>query len=128
VIQLTPQMRILLAVQPVDFRKGIDGLAAVCRSVIKTDPFGGFIFVFRNRRKTTIKLLTYDGQGFWLFQKRLSTGRFRWWPEHEEQRVRVLAVHELQLLIWNGDPSSARVEGMWRRIESGRHREIERKI
>jgi transposase len=116
-IQLTPQMRILLAVRPVDFRKGIDGLAAVCRSVIDADPFGGYLFVFRNRRKTTIKALTYDGQGFWLFQKRLSTGRFRWWPADEGQAVRVLAVHELQLLIWNGDPCSARVAGMWRPVE-----------
>ena len=116
-IQLTPHMKILVAVEPVDFRKGIDGLAAVCRRVIMDDPFGGTLFVFRNKRQTTIKALLYDGQGFWLFQKRLSSGKFRWWPEHEEQTVRVLAVHELQLLIWNGDPSSARVAGMWRRIE-----------
>jgi transposase len=117
-IQITPQMRILLAVHPVDFRKGIDGLAAICRSVMGADPFCGWIFAFRNRRKTTIKLLTYDGQGFWLFQKRLSTGRFLWWPEREDEAVCPMAVHELQLLIWNGDPSSARVAGMWRRIAS----------
>ena len=67
-IQITPQMKILLAVHPVDFRKGIDGLAGICRSVMGADPFSGCIFAFRNRRKTTIKLLTYDGQGFWLFQ------------------------------------------------------------
>ena len=59
-IQITPHMRILLAVQPVDFRKGIDGLAAVCRSEIGADPLSGYLFVFRNRRKTAIKTLTYD--------------------------------------------------------------------
>ena len=59
-IQITPQMKILLAVRPVDFRKGIDGLAAICRNVIDADPFSGYIFAFRNRRGTTIKLLTYD--------------------------------------------------------------------
>lgn len=116
VIQITPQMRILLAVRPVDFRKGIDGLAAICRSVMGADPFSGYVFAFRNRRGTTIKLLTYDGQGFWLFQKRLSAGRFSWWPEHDQEAVCPMAVHELQLLIWNGDPSSARVARMWRRI------------
>jgi transposase len=115
-IQITPQMKILLAVRPVDFRKGIDGLAAICRSVMDADRFSGCIFVFRNRRGTTIKLLTYDGQGFWLFQKRLSAGRFRWWPEREDEAVHPMAVHELQLLIWNGDPSSAQVARMWRRI------------
>ncbi len=80
-IQLTPQMRILVAVAPVDFRRGIDGLARLCRVVLQADPFSGVAFVFRNRRATAIKLLVYDGQGFWLAHKRLSKGKFCWWPE-----------------------------------------------
>ena len=63
-IQLTPQMRILLAVKAVDFRKGIDGLAGICRHILNMDPFSGAVFIFRNRRKTAIRVLTYDGQGF----------------------------------------------------------------
>ena len=77
-IQVTPQMRILVAVEPADFRKGIDGLARLCKEALKRDPFGGGVFVFRNRRATAIKALVYDGQGFWLCHKRLSRGRFRW--------------------------------------------------
>ena len=77
-IQVTPQMEIWLAVEAVDFRRGIDGLTRVCREVLKTDPFSGYLFVFRNKRGTSIKLISYDGQGFWLCQKRLSRGRFRW--------------------------------------------------
>jgi len=77
-IQITPQMHILLAAEPIDFRKGIDGLAAVCKNILDTNPFSGYLFVFTNKKRTTIKILTYDGQGFWLFQKRLSKGRFRW--------------------------------------------------
>ena len=77
-IQVTPQMRILVAVEPADFRKGIDGLARLCKETLKRDPFGGGVFVFRNRRATAIKALVYDGQGFWLCHKRLSRGRFRW--------------------------------------------------
>ncbi len=115
-IQIMPQMRILLAVQPADFRKGIDGLAGVCRNVLEMDPFSGYVLVFRNRRKTAIKTLMYDGQGFWLCQKRLSAGRFRWWPALEGEQTHGLAAHELQLLIWNGNPGSARVSGMWRRV------------
>ena len=115
-IQIMPQMRILLAVEAVDFRKGIDGLAQVCRGVMEADPFSGYLFVFRNRRKTAIKILMYDGQGFWLAHKRLSSGQFRWWPRGNGEGVCALAAHELQLLIWAGDPGSARVEGMWRRI------------
>jgi len=59
-IQVTPQMRILVAVEAADFRKGIDGLARVCKEALGADPFGGTVFVFRNRRGTSIKLLAYD--------------------------------------------------------------------
>lgn len=79
-IQITPQMRLLVAVTPADFRRGIDGLARVCRESLGSDPFSGAVFVFRNRRGTAIKLLAYDGQGFWLCTKRLSKGKFRYWP------------------------------------------------
>jgi transposase len=116
-IQLTPQMRILLAVAPVDFRKGIDGLAAVCRQVLQADPFAGHVFVFRNRKATAIKVLIYDGQGFWLCQKRLSRGRFTWWPDNGA-RLHPMAVHELQILIWNGNPEKVNVPSPWRRIET----------
>jgi len=85
-IQLTPQMRLLLAVEPVDFRKGIDGLVAVCRQRLAADPLSGGLFVFSNRRRKALKLLVYDGQGFWLAQKRLSAGRFNWWPSPGSNR------------------------------------------
>ena len=65
-LQLSPQSRIFLATQPVDFRKGIDSLAAVCRQVLDQQPLSGAVFVFRNRSATALKLLFYDGQGFWL--------------------------------------------------------------
>ena len=71
-IQVTPQMRILVAVEPVDFRQGIDGLARVCQQVLQQDPFGGWVFVFRKRRATDVKALVDDGQGFWLCHMRLS--------------------------------------------------------
>jgi hypothetical protein len=80
-IQITPQMRVLVAVQPTDFRRGIDGLARQCRELLRSDPFSGVVFVFCNRLRTSIKLLVYDGQGFWLAQKRFSTGRLRYWPK-----------------------------------------------
>ena len=90
-LQITPHMRIVLAVEPVDFRKGIDGLAGICRRVLHVDPFAGTLFVFRNRTGTSLKLLGYDGQGFWLCQKRLSQGRFRWWPDKGDLQAQRLA-------------------------------------
>lgn len=115
-IQITPQMRILLAVAAVDFRKGIDGLSRTCRDILRSDPFSGYIFVFRNKKATAIKILMYDGQGFWLCQKRLSKGRFRWWPNKSYENATTLAVHELQLLIWNGNPSDAVVAPLWKEV------------
>ena len=110
-------MRIMLAVEPADFRKGIDGLAGLCRNVLDADPFGGSVFIFRNRKGTSIKVLLYDGQGFWLCQKRLSKGSFRWWPPQSDQKAKVLAAHELQLLLWNGNPCASTVGEMWKKIE-----------
>jgi len=59
-IQLTPQMRIMVAIEPLDFRCGIDGLAQQCRARLDADPFSGTVYVFRNRRRTAVKLLVYD--------------------------------------------------------------------
>ena len=83
-LQITPQMKILVAVEPADFRRGIDGLARLCQEALRHDPFAGAVFVFRNRKATALKLLMYDGQGFWLCHKRLSQGRFPWWPSDAE--------------------------------------------
>src|SRR5262249_54043927 len=65
-IQIVPQLNILLAYEPVDFRKGIDSLVALCKTRLDQDPISGAIFVFRNRSGTALKLLVYDGQGYWL--------------------------------------------------------------
>jgi transposase len=118
-IQLTPQMRILLAVEPADFRRQIDGLARMCREELSSDAMSGTVFVFRNRRATAIKLLIYDGQGFWLCHKRLSTGHFCWWPQRRGHRTIRLEAHEVQLLLWNGDPTLARAQPAWRPLAVG---------
>lgn len=115
-IQVTPQMRILVAVEAADFRKGIDGLCQICRSILNSDPFSGAMFVFRNKRRTAIKILLYDGQGYWLCHKRLSNGKFKWWPLKGDSSLNQLAVHELQLLIWNGNPDFAQVAPAWKKI------------
>jgi hypothetical protein len=125
-------MRILVAVEPADFRKGIDGLAQVCRDRMQRDPFDGAVFVFRNRRATAVKILVYDGQGFWLCQKRLSKGRFRWWPARPpaaadggtggpggRDAAEGLGAHQLSVLLYGGNPAASRGAAEWRPITVG---------
>lgn len=112
--QVTPQMRVLVAVEPVDGRKGIDSLAQLCREILDEDPFSGCLFLFRNKSGKTLTLLNYDGQGFWLARKRLSKGRFRWWPS-SEQTALALEAYQVQVLMAAGDPS-ARAAPVWRAV------------
>ena len=91
-------MRILVAVEAVDGRKGIDSLVQLCREKLDADPFSGCLFVFRSRSATSIRILTYDGQGFWLAQKRLSKGRFVWWPK-ADGAARAIEAYQAQLLL-----------------------------
>jgi len=115
-LQITPQMRILVALEPVDFRKGIDGLVQLCKQSLGEDPFRGALFAFRNRRATAVKVLVYDGQGFWLCQKRLSVGQFRWWPRAAGQSTQSLAAHQLQVLLSAGDPTATKAAPPWRSV------------
>ena len=115
-IQITPQMKILLAVEPVDFRKGIDGLVGLCRQRLESDPFTGILFVFSSRSRKSLKILSYDGQGFWMCQKRLSVGRFLWWPSADGQKTCRLDAHQMQLLLWNGNPNATTAAPMWKPV------------
>ncbi|MFI5023057.1 MAG: IS66 family insertion sequence element accessory protein TnpB [Alphaproteobacteria bacterium] len=82
--------RVLIATRPVDFRKGMDGLAALVKEHLRADPFSGTIFVFRAKRADRVKLIVWDGTGLCLFAKRLEQGTFRW-PKIEDGTMRLTA-------------------------------------
>lgn len=115
-IQITPQLRILVAIEAIDGRKGIDSLVQLCREKLDADPFSGCLFIFRSRSAKAIRILAYDGQGFWLATKRLSKGRFRWWPTGREA-AKTLRAHQAQMLLAAGDPD-ARAAPVWRRVST----------
>jgi transposase len=73
-------VRVWIATQPVDFRKGVVGLAALAAQVLQIDPYGGDIVVFRSKRSDRIKRLAWDGTGMVLATKWLEGGRFAWPP------------------------------------------------
>src|SRR5438128_12209941 len=87
---------ILMATQPIDFRKGADGLAAIAQHVLGQDPFSGTVIVFRARRADRVKLLVWDGTGLVLSWKRLERGRFKW-PAVSDGVIRLPAA---QLARW----------------------------
>src|ERR1051326_8401138 len=113
-IQLTAHMKILIAIEACDFRNGIDGLAAICRNRLKEEPFDGGVFCFRNRRGTAIKILAFDGLGYFLILRRFSKGRLKWWPHKGAEPISVVAARELQVLINKGIPQYAQFEEDWR--------------
>jgi transposase len=114
-IQITPQMRILVAIEAVDGRKGIDSLARLCQEKLQANPFSGCLFVFRSRRGTALKILGYDGRGFLLCQKRLSRGRFPFWPA-SATAVKNLEAHEFYVLLAAGNPAATQAAPAWRPV------------
>jgi len=112
-LQLTSQQKLLLAVEHVDFRKGIDSLAALCKDKLDSDPHSGIVFAFTNRKHTAVKILMYDGNGFWLAMKRFSKGKLSWWPSCEQSLQQVQA-QALQVLLSQGDPRFMQTPAPWR--------------
>ena len=97
-LPLAPPTRIFLAIEPVDFRTGMDGLVGVGRRALEAKPLEGAVSVFRNRSATALTILFDDGQGFWLCRKRLSQGRFRWWPSGPATTC-TLSARELAMVL-----------------------------
>ncbi len=103
--------RILLARDPVDFRKSIDGLAAVCEVQLRERPLDGTLFVFINRRKTAVKMLVWTHGGFTMLYKKLERGRFRW-PSPKADRT-TISPAELAALMEGIDLSRTRRLSRW---------------
>jgi len=89
--------KVLVATRPVDFRKGMDGLAALVQAELSADPFCGVIYVFRSKRADRVKLVFWDGTGLCLYAKRLEQGQFRW-PRIADGVMRLSAAQLAALL------------------------------
>lgn len=116
-IQVPAQASVFVMHEAVNFRKGIDGMAAIARVVLGHQPMSGALFVFRNRGGHMLRVLYYDGGGFWLCTRRLSKGRFANWPQGDgAAQCSELLARELQVLIWGGDPSRCEFPELWRKV------------
>lgn len=110
-IQLTAQHQLFVWVCAIDFRKGVDGLIGYCRSKLHENPFSGTVFAFRNKKGTAVKLLTYDGTGFWLMHKRFSQGLLQYWPKTQNEKI---CATTLMVILNQGNPCS--MHPSWREL------------
>ena len=110
-IQLTAQHQLFVWVGALDFRKGIDALIGHCRLKLNQNPFSGAIFAFRNKRGNAVKLLAYDGTGFWLMHKRFSQGVLQFWPKTQEAK---LCTTTMMVILNQGQPGF--MQPSWREL------------
>jgi len=87
-LSFSGSLKIYVAVEPCDMRKGFEGLMAMTATVFKQDVRSGALFAFSNRRRSRIKVLYWDGSGLWVLSKRLEKGTFSW-PSGEEKTVQL---------------------------------------
>lgn len=115
-IQVPANATVVVMHQPISFRNGIEGTMAIARTVLRHEPMSGALFVFRNKQGQMLRILYYDGNGFWLCTKRLSKGRFSRWPQGDGSVSSPLLARELQILLWGGDPQSGDFPELWRAV------------
>lgn len=115
-IQLTPQMKILVAIKPLDFRKGADSIAAYCKYQLEHEPYSGALFAFRNKAGTAVKIFSFDGCGIYLVIRRFSSGKLAWWPQNADQGLQPLAAQQLAVILAQGNPKFAAFPEDWRKI------------
>jgi transposase len=117
-IQLPANAAIFVIHEPISFRTRLDGTCAAVRVILQKEPMDGAFFVFRNKRGHTLRIIFYDGSGYWLAEKRLSQGTFNGaWPTGQAGECSSsLLVRELQILMWAGDPASCRFPELWRKV------------
>ncbi len=115
-LQISPQVKIYIAVKPINFQNRMDGTAAICRNKYDKDPYDGSLFVFINRRKTMIRCYFFDGQGECLFEKRIAKGSFPSWIQSASQGLSSIEAHQLFLLLRGGDPNGIKTPSDWRKI------------
>ena len=117
-LSLPPSVRIFVALEATDMRKSFDGLSGEVQRLIEHDPLSGHLFVFFNRRRTMVKVLYWDRNGFCLVAKRLERGTFRL-PVAKESGVMEMEAMELGLILEGLDLRGARRRPRWTPCQSG---------
>jgi transposase len=115
-LNFSHQTRVFLFMEPVDMRKSFRGLCLLAESVLKEDPASGHWFAFINRRRDRLKLLGWDGQGFWIWYKRLELGVFEKPASRANQTQMEIDVTQLSLIINGIDLRSVKRKRRYRSL------------
>ena len=112
-------VRVFVALEPCDMRKGFEGLAGLVGTMMKQQVQSGAIFVFCNRRRTRMKMLYFDGTGMWLLSKRLEQGTFSWPKDTEGKKTLRLRPEALAMLTDGVDLRGAKMRPWYEREQKG---------
>jgi transposase len=112
---LGPATKVFIALEPVDMRKGFEGLHGLVRDHLGEDPLSGHLFLFSNRGRTRLKALVWDGSGLWVCAKRLERGNFQWPRAEAGTRSVTMRPEELAMLVNGMDLTAARPRANWYR-------------
>jgi transposase len=114
-IALPSGIPVIVVHEPVSFGRGIDGMRGLCKLLTDRDPLDSGYFLFINRRRNQARIIWYDGQGFLLCTKRLSTGRFLNWPKYGESVYSIVEYFQAQGLLCDGNPHEKNFHPVWRK-------------
>ena len=112
---LSVATKIYLGVEPIDMRKGFDGLFGLVRDHLGQDPLSGHLFLFTNRSRSRLKALLWDGSGLWVCAKRLEQGRFHWPTPQDQQHSVTMRPEELTMLLNGLDVAQSQSRKNWYR-------------
>ena len=116
-IAVPAQIPVYVVHEPVSFGRGIDGMRGICLQILGKDPLDRGYFFFINRRQNQIRAIWYDGQGFILATKRLSSGRFRNWPKLGDSSFSMVQHFQAQGLLNDGIHSEKCFHPVWKKSE-----------
>jgi hypothetical protein len=113
-IHVSPNATIYVVSTPVSFTGRLKSTLGICRDLLQIEPMDGCYIVFRNRSGTMLRVVLYDGDGFWLCEKTFSKGSIRTWFDGEG--ITQVSARELSVLLWRGDLQKVQFPEFWKKM------------
>jgi transposase len=116
VLNLPPSVRLFVATEPVDGRKGPDSLMVMARDAFELDVFSGHLFIFFSKRRDRVRMVYWDRDGIAMWTKRLERGRYR--LQRSDAPIRCIDASDLSLILEGIDVANVRRRPRWQPRQS----------